>query len=104
SERHLKTLLVGRIAAITSGGLNEAWEIQVSVAAPCCSPFEDVITYRPFDISLNVRLRTAASMTRVTAPRRCEPPAGFRSARARRRGRERNRQWSRSIETSPRRD
>jgi hypothetical protein len=34
SERHLKTLLSGRIAAISSGGWNEACDSQVTVAAP----------------------------------------------------------------------
>src|SRR5688572_22068623 len=75
SERHLKTLLAGRIAAITSGGLNEACEIHVSVAAPCSTPCDEVITYMPFDIRRNARLRTAGSMASVPGGDAHDPQA-----------------------------
>jgi len=60
--KHLKTLPSGRTAAMSKGGLKEACETQVMVAAPNASAWGEVMTYIPFVNSRNVFFLAFGSM------------------------------------------
>src|SRR5260370_7596165 len=79
SRRHWNTLLSGRTAATISGGLNDACDTHVTVAAPKRAPLREVMTYMPFENIRNVFFLAFGS---IAAPPRTpdRSPCAFRGA------------------------
>jgi hypothetical protein len=72
-------LLRRRTAAISKGGLKDACDTHVTVAAPKRPSLRDVITYTPFDsIRSAFCLTFASTSTRLPRPLDARPDRPFR--------------------------